>query len=685
MGKVLLLDDDRDIIKAVLQIIPELGHEVVISSNYLEGIAYWKSEKFDLIIFQLIPENEINLYPFYVLEKKIKIKKRIRKIFESPIRSGKFWINTIQNMNLGEKIITITKGKIWNVDKLSKQYGIFDHIQKPYRYFDNEYQDFDYEAFKERFTASVLRAFAVFEGIDLTGIIGRDYKLRKAMNGLADASRTNFNVLITGEKGTGKKIFARKIHENSKFKNGPFIVVDCYSIQKLGPNLFPKNNEPIISAITNPGTILFHDIDYMPIDVQTELYNYLHDLTNINIQDSQLSQSRPRIIASASKSKEDLIGKGQFLEDLFNEISFFQLFLPPLRERSNDIPALAEHFVNIHNNRHIENFHYSISKDLLSRLEAYNWPGNITELINVINQAISSAAGCSLLTSVHLPEKIVTSTFKTGSRRPKSYIEKLLSEALKIYENKKEKPAIYKLEDYPWMVDDKDYPSIITEKKKNKPIKSRPKIPTKKPTEDSKDRITIKFYQSGDYWIICSNEKQTMLQDLAGYHFIQFLLKHPNNRFSPEEVYFKQSVIKIKSHDKEAEGTYDELNIRDEQDETFEKLDNKTIKVYKRRIEDLNEKLASDNYSDALEAVEDKQERNRLIILLKKGFERNPKSPHEKARSNVTRAISRALKEIHSHSPEVLIFLNKSTVKTGDKIFYQPISGNEPNWILDKP
>jgi hypothetical protein len=93
--------------------------------------------------------------------------------------------------------------------------------------------------------------------------------------------------------------------------------------------------------------------------------------------------------------------------------------------------------------------------------------------------------------------------------------------------------------------------------------------------------------------------------------------------------------------------------------------------------------LETGNYNDAEEAVEFKQEISRLVILVTKGFERNPKSAHEKSRSNVTRSISLALKKIHSQAPEVEKFLNKSTVKTGDKICYQPISGNEPNWVLD--
>jgi len=672
---VLLLDDDRDIIKAVLQIIPELGHEVVISSNYLEGIAYWKSDKFDLIIVQITPVYEINCYPFYVLETEVKIKKRIRKIFESPIRSIKFWINTIQNMSLGEKIIMITKGKIWNVDKLAKQYGIYDHIQKPYQYFDNEYQDFEYEAFKERLTASVLRAFAVFEGINLTGIIGRDYKLRKAMNGLADASRTNFNIIITGEKGTGKKLFARKIHENSQFKNGPFIVVDCHSIQKLDRNLFTKNTVPNISTITNPGTILFHDINYMPIDVQIELYNYLHDPTNINIQDRQLSQSRPRIIASTSKIKEDLIEKGQFLEDLFNEISFFQLFLPPLRERSNDIPALAEHFVNIHNNGHTENFNYSISKELLSRLEAYNWSGNITEFINVINQTISNAPGGGPLTSVHLPEKIVTSTFKTGSRRSKSYVEKLLSETFKFYENKIEKPAIFKLEDYPWMFSDTNFTTISNEE--NKSIKSPPEGRAKKPLESPKDRATIKFYQSGDHWEIGPSDGTGSFDDLIGFRHLHFLLRYPDRRFTPEEVYNgdvetptdakKKFVLDAKTDDEEYE-----IIKRKSKNELIETL---------KELNTIEDSLSEDPSFGA--------RRKELIYLTKKcledrkGFGDSDRAA--KARINVTKSIRRAISKVNEKMPSFKKYFNKETIKTGNSIVYMPDPSNTPNWILFKP
>jgi DNA-binding NtrC family response regulator len=701
VGKVLLLDDDRDVIKAVLQIVPELGHEISASSNYLEGIAYWKSNTFDLIILQLMPEYAINSFPFYVLEKGHIVKKRIKNIFNSKLKNAQFWFNIIQNTNLSEKIILITKGGNWNTKKLIKQYGIFDHIQKPYLNIDYSEKDFDCEVFKERLTATILRAFAVLKGIDLTGIIGHDYKLRKAMNSLADASKTNFNVLITGEKGTGKKLFARKIHDNSLFKNGSFSFIDCHSIRELDTNLVALKDGKSDSPTNNPGTILFHNIDLMPTTVQIDLYNYLHNSRNLSIKNSQLAQSKPRIIASTSKRKEELLKKDQFLDDLYNEISFLQIFLPPLRERTNDIPVLTEYFVTTKHDRSTENFNYKISKELLSRLEAYNWPGNITEFINIIDQVISNASGSTLLAPVHLPEKIVNSTSNIAHRRTKSYIEKLLYEAFKFYEKKNEKPAILKLEDYPWMDSEGNYPWAFEGKRSPKTThyenihtESHPEINNIKHTKFSENSTTIKFYQSGDYWIIGGMGSEATFKDMKGFQFISFLLKHPNVQLAAIDVY--NTGKRPAAITSEAMAFQNDFKPFDDILRPIEKGGGLSLKKILNEIERLKEKIESDDYNNPEECVNIKQEIDYLenlikhkpnkkehSIVLKKAI-RDHKSQSELARVNVTKRIHAALNKILSTNPNLGLYLNKSTIKTGDSFYYSPVVGKEPIWILHK-
>ena len=698
---MLLLDDDRDVIKAVLQIVPELGHEIFVSSNYLEGIAHWKSNAFDLIILQLMPEYAINSFPFYVLEKGHIIKKRIKSIFNSPLKNAQFWVNIIQNTNLSEKIILITKGGNWNTKKLLKQYGIFDHIQKPYLNIGDDDKDFDCEVFKERLTATILRAFAVLKGIDLTGIIGHDFNLRKAMTSLADASRTNFNVLITGENGTGKKLFARKIHENSRFKNGPFSCIDCHSIEKLDTNLVALKDGKSDSPTNNPGTILFHNIDLMPTAVQIDLYNYLHKSRNFGIQDSQLAQSKPRIIATTSIRKKDLLEKRRFLDNLYNEISFLQIFLPPLKERKSDIPVLAEYFVNLKKDKNSENYSYKTSKELLSRLEAYNWPGNITEFIDIIDHAISNASGSTLLAPVHLPEKIVNSTSNIAHRRTKSYIEKLLYEAFKFYEKKNENPAILKLEDYPWMDSDENYPWISKEKKsqttthyENIHTESRPKIKAIKHTEDSENSTTINFYQSGDYWIIGGMESEATFKDLKGFHFISFLLQYPNIQLAAIDVYNTGK----RPADLTTEAIAFQNNFRPFDDilRLKEKDGGLSLKKVLDEIERLKEKIESDDYDNIEEYVIIKQDIDYLenlikhkpnekerSIVLKKTI-RDHKSESELARVNVTKRIHAALNKILLTNPKLGLYLNKSTIKTGDSFSYSPVVGKEPIWVLHK-
>jgi two-component system, NtrC family, response regulator len=680
MGKVLLLEDDQSVIDAVLQTISKLDHKIVVSPNYHEGFANLKSEKYDLVILQISPNQSINRGPL------IKIEEAPLRGWTSLDRIRKFCISSVQNATLEPEIIVIAREELSNEAKSAAENGVFDYIQLPYRRDDKDNSIFDHENFKKRLTASVIRAFSVFNEIDLIGIIGRNYLVRKAIVGLADASRTDFNVLITGETGTGKKLFARKIHENSQLKNNPFVVVDCGSIQKLDHFLFQTNGSTL-SDTTSPGTILFHDIHCMPIDIQIELFDYLHESVNITSQDMELAQPKPRIIASTSKNKEDLIGKGQFIEDLFHELSFFQIFLPPLRERTNDIPALAEHFVHLFSSQGKRDFNYKMSKEFLAHLEAYNWPGNLNELINIINLAISNAAGGDLLTPVHLPDKIVSLNLKTDSRRSqpvmgkgmsvfstagKDYFQQLAdkraSDILKTSDNKKMEAVTLKRE---------ALSRILSDTGEKKFIESRPQKLTEHFTEDSKDRATIKFYQSGDHWEIGPSDGTGSFDDLIGFRHLHFLLRYPNRWFTPEEVYNgdietptdaqKKFVLDAKTDDKEYE------SIK-------KKSKNELIETLK-ELNTIEDSLSED---PAFET-----RRKELIYLTKqcledrKGFGDSDRS--SKARINVTKSIGRAISKVNEKMPSFKKYFNKETIKTGNSIVYIPDPSNTPNWILFKP
>jgi two-component system, NtrC family, response regulator len=679
MGKVILFEDDQRVIDAIMQAITPLGHEVTVSPNYHEGFKKLTSEKYDLVILQIIPIQSINCSPL------IKIEEDPLRGWTSSDRIRKFCISSIQNVTLEPEIIVIAREEISNEAKSAAESGVFDYIQIPYRRDDKDKPIYDYEGFKNRLTASVIRAFSVFSGIDLNGIIGRDYKVRKAMESLADASRTNFNVLITGETGAGKKLFARKIHDNSLFKNGPFIVIECASNQKLDDILF-KTKNPVISGTPNPGSILFNDIHYMPIDVQIELFDYLRENAGIESQNREFLQNRPRIIASTTKNKEDLIGKGQFLENLFNELSFFHIILPPLRERTNDIPALTEYFIHLYNSQSSEPSNYRISKEFITHLEAYAWPENINELINVIDLSISNAAGCNILTPVHLPEKIISLNLETGSRRSdpltgkgisvfstagRYHFQKLAenrtSAAIDSSVNKKEEAVILKRE---------DFSRISPDTIEDKPVESLPQKSIKKSTEDSKDRVTINYYQSVNRWEIGPSGKTGSFDDLIGFQQLHFLLSYPDRLFTPEEVYNlgvemppdvkKKFVCDAKTDDEE-----------------YELIKKKSKKELTKIIEDLE--------TQDFSSVNSYEERHRkeLIYLTKKvledrkGYRDSDRA--KKSRSAVTRTIRKTITDITTKIPSLKKYLNKETIKTGNSIGYRPDQFDTPNWILFKP
>ena len=442
----------------------------------------------------------------------------------------------------------------------------------------------------------------------------------------------------------------------------------------------------------------------MPIDIQIELFDHLHESANIASRDRKLAQSKPRIIASTSKNKEDLIGKNHFIEDLFYELSFFQIFLPPLRERTNDIPTLAEHFVHLFSSQGKRDFNYKMSKEFLAHLEAYNWPGNLNELINIINLAISNAAGGDLLTPVHLSDKIVSLNLKTGSRRlqpvtgkgmsvfstaGKDHFQQLAdkraSDILKTSDNKKGEAVTLKRE---------DLSRILSNTGEDKSIESYPQKPTEDSTENSKNRATIKFYQSGDFWIIGEKGHETQFKEVKGFKFISFLLQYPNKQLTALSVY--NAGKKLAQFVADGMAFEEDLNIDDDILKSIKEDGKISATKVLNEIERLKKRLASNDFDNPEEAMTIKQDIGYLEKMIiynsrKKGLKvslkktaRDHKSQGEKARVNVTKRIHSALEKIHEKLPNLGLYLNTSTIRTGDTFCYAPVIGKEPIWILKK-
>jgi DNA-binding NtrC family response regulator len=243
-------------------------------------------------------------------------------------------------------------------------------------------------------------------------ILGKSKAIRQAIDAAERVSATEATVLLNGETGTGKEVFAQAIHNNSNRNRQPFIAVNCAAFSKelLENELFGHKAGAFTGAIkdtkgileeANGGTVFLDEIGEMPIDLQAKLLRVLETGQFLKVGDSKSTTVNLRIIAATNRNLQDEIRQGHFREDLYYRISVFQIYLPPLRERVADIEELAVYFVS-HFADKLNKKQVHLSKDYLLALEAHPWKGNIRELKNVIERSMILMNG-QLLTIDTLP------------------------------------------------------------------------------------------------------------------------------------------------------------------------------------------------------------------------------------------------------------------------------------------
>ena len=234
-------------------------------------------------------------------------------------------------------------------------------------------------------------------------IIGESAKIKKVFEIISNVSNTEANILIQGETGTGKELAARAIHYNSARKNYPFVKVDCAALTEtlLESELFGHEKGAFTGAIkdrigrfrtADHGTIFLDEIGNISLAVQAKLLRVLQDSEFEAVGGDKPIKVDVRIIAATNADLEGYVEKGLFRRDLFYRLNVIRIFLPPLRERTDDIPMLASHFLSIHNEKNRKTVE-GISREALNKLMSYTWQGNIRELENVIERAVILCKG----------------------------------------------------------------------------------------------------------------------------------------------------------------------------------------------------------------------------------------------------------------------------------------------------
>ena len=260
----------------------------------------------------------------------------------------------------------------------------------------------------------------VYKELKIEGIVGRSRQIMEVLDLVHRVAPTNATVLLRGESGVGKELFARAIHFLSPRANKPFIAVNCAAIPEnlLEAELFGYEKGAFTGAygtkkgkfeLADGGTIFLDEIGDMPLSLQVKLLRVLQEKEVERLGASKPIKVDVRVIAATNRELERLIEKGSFREDLYYRLNVVPIFIPPLRERREDIPILVQHFLGGFKREYAKEV--QVSPEVMDALVNYGWPGNVRELQNVIERMVILDTD-GVLTQEELPSELREKTPK---------------------------------------------------------------------------------------------------------------------------------------------------------------------------------------------------------------------------------------------------------------------------------
>jgi two-component system NtrC family response regulator len=259
-------------------------------------------------------------------------------------------------------------------------------------------------------------------------IVGSSARLEQCLDLMAKSAAVDANVLLTGETGTGKELFARAIHQNSERATGPFLTVDCTSLpQTLAESLlfghsrgsFTGADQDRVGLVlqADGGTLFLDEIGELNLAVQKSFLRVLEERNLRPLGAKHETSVNFRLIAASNRELGKMVDAGTFRQDLFYRIKSFHIHLPPLRQRTEDIQPLVAHYVERFC-REMGLAPKQCRTELFETLAAYDWPGNVRELIHAVQYAVSMARQMPILFPNHLPPSIRTKTIQAKLGKP---------------------------------------------------------------------------------------------------------------------------------------------------------------------------------------------------------------------------------------------------------------------------
>ncbi len=383
MAHILIIDDEEAIGKALSTLIRSMGYEPVHASRLKQGLDLVCRDAFDLVFLDVM----------------------------LPDGNGLEAIQDIKKAPGSPEVVIITGVGSMDGAELAVKSGAWDYIQKPLSV--------------EKVKLSLIRVLqyrhekSKHKGhrvLDREGIVGRSPEIIRCLDLLAKAADTDANVLITGETGTGKELFAKAIHENSPRRVNAFVVVDCAVLPEnlVESTLFghekgaftgaDRGREGLIKE-ADGGTLFLDEVGELPQAQQKAFLRVLQERRFRPVGGKGDRSSDFRVIAATNRDIHAMVRAGTFREDLLFRLQSLAIHIPPLRERAGDIKDMALYYLAQLSGRYVAG-QKGYSPEFLEALTSYHWPGNVRELIHALESALSESRDEPTLFPIHLPTHI---------------------------------------------------------------------------------------------------------------------------------------------------------------------------------------------------------------------------------------------------------------------------------------
>ena len=397
MAKILIIDDDEWFCGVLTEAMTVDGNQIQCAHTIEEGRRIASSDGFDVVFLDVV----------------------------LPDGNGLDSISEIRAVSSEPEIIILTGSGTPDGAELAIGCGAWDYLQKPFPL--NVLKLHLMRALQyreERRTRKPVKA------LKIDAIIGNSPRMKDAYHLLSEATSTDVNVLITGETGTGKELFAKAIHDNSSRAGESFVVVDCAALQGtlIESILFGHEKGAFTGAVqsrvglikqADGGTLFLDEIAELPLSLQKVFLRVLQERSFRPLGGQKEVESNFRLIVATNRDLESMVRSGQFREDLLYRLRAHTIALPPLREYREDIVPIAVYHAEKICKRSGLNAK-TFSPDFIEALLSYHWPGNVRELVNAIERAIAAASSASTLFRKHLPHEIRVDLVRasTGTHSP---------------------------------------------------------------------------------------------------------------------------------------------------------------------------------------------------------------------------------------------------------------------------